>query len=305
MPSRARYPARMPDVTETTARFLAIRPDLIGIGYRMTGSLSVAEDLAQDAFLRWHAAGPDTIEHPRAWLVRVMTRLCLDWLRSSAHRYEHYVGPWLPEPVLDTQDAPQIRQHVREQDLSMAFLCALQTLSPTERAAFILHDLFEMSFDELADLLQRSEAACRQMASRARKHLRQPGTRHPMDREAGRKLTEAFLRASRLGDETGLRTLLSQDVRFVSDGGGVRPAARKIVEGIGKVSRLFVGLARKRQYRVPPVLYRGLINGEPGFVTLEDDGLPQVTTLAWRGGHVVAVYVVRNPDKLRGIQIKE
>ncbi|MFW7268549.1 sigma-70 family RNA polymerase sigma factor [Gluconacetobacter sp. Hr-1-5] len=291
----------MPDATETTVCFLAIRPDLIGIAYRMTGSLSVAEDLAQDAFLRWHAAGPDTIAHPRAWLVRVMTRLCLDWLRSSAHRYEHYVGPWLPEPVLDTQDAPQIRQHAHEQDLSMAFLSALQALSPAERAAFILHDLFEMPFDELADLLQRSEAACRQMASRARKHLKQPETRHPMDREAGRKLTEAFLQASRLGDETGLRTLLSHDVRFVSDGGGVRPAARKIIEGIGKVSRLFVGLARKRQYRVPPVLYQGLINGEPGFVTLEDDGLPQVTTLTCCEGRVLAIQVVRNPEKLMGI----
>lgn len=292
----------MADVAETTARFLAIRPDLIGIAYRMTGSLSVAEDLAQDAFLRWHAAGPDTIDHPRAWLTRVVTRLCLDWLRSSAHRYEHYVGPWLPEPVLDTQDAPQIRLHAHEQDLSMAFLSALQALSPAERAAFILHDLFEMPFDELAELLQRSEAACRQMASRARKHLRQPDIRHPMGREAGRKLTEAFLQASRLGDEAALRTLLSQDVRFVSDGGGIRPAARKIIDGIEKVSRLFIGLARKRQHRIPPVLYRGPINGEPGFITLEDDGLPQVTSLTCREGHVIAVYVVRNPDKLRGIR---
>ncbi|MBB2204180.1 sigma-70 family RNA polymerase sigma factor [Gluconacetobacter takamatsuzukensis] len=291
----------MPDAADATARFLAVRPDLIGIAYRMTGSLAVAEDLAQEAFLRWHAAARGTIDHPRAWLARVVTRLCLDWLRSSAHRYEHYVGPWLPEPVLDTQDAPQIRQHVWEQDLSMAFLSALQALSPAERAAFILHDLFEMPFDELAELLQRSEAACRQMASRARKHLRQPGPRHPMDREAGRKLTEAFLQASRLGDETALRTLLSQDVRFVSDGGGVRPAARKIIEGIGKVSRLLAGLARKRQYRAPPVLYQGLVNGEPGFVTLEEDGLPQVTTLSCYEGRVVAVYVVRNPGKLRGM----
>ncbi|MBB2189505.1 sigma-70 family RNA polymerase sigma factor [Gluconacetobacter azotocaptans] len=290
-------------MSDPTATFMQFRPDMTGIAYRMTGSLAVAEDMVQDAFLRWHTADQPAIDNPRAWLLKVVTRLCLDWLRAAPQRRGQYVGPWLPEPLLHTQDAPQALKHMHDEDLSVAFLVTLQQLSPAERAVFILHDLFETPFDEIATLLARSPAACRQLASRARRHLTHRNRPGPApDSTWAMRVAEAFLEASRSGDEAALRTILAEDVRLISDGGGIRPAALNVIEGVDRICRLLVAQSRRNGRQAPPVLYRDLINGAPGFVTVETDGLIQTTTLTIAGERITAIQIVRNPEKLAGIE---
>jgi RNA polymerase sigma-70 factor (ECF subfamily) len=287
------------DAAET---FHPLRAELIGLAYRMTGSLATAEDIAQDAFLRWNAADRGVIAVPRAWLLKATARLSLDHLKSARRRRELYVGPWLPEPVLDSEEAPQAAAHERSQDLSVAFLLTLQRLSPAERAVFILHDLFEMPFAELAALLGRSEEACRKTAARARARLNGAAPRQPVSDREAQRIARAFLAASRDGDEAALRDLLARDVVLHTDGGGIRPAALNPILGAAKVSRFFAGLARKRMAPPAPLLHLGRLNSLPGYVTLEPDGLPQSTALEVRDGRIVAIYVVRNPEKLAAIR---
>jgi RNA polymerase sigma-70 factor (ECF subfamily) len=284
------------------AQFIPLRAELIGLAYRMTGSFASAEDIAQDAFLRWNAIDRSRIEVPRAWLLKATARLSLDHLKSARHRREHYVGPWLPEPVLDTPEPPQQARHEQAQDLSVAFLLTLQRLSPVERAVFILHDLFETPFAEIATLLGRSEVACRKLATRARARLGDTTPRQTVPDAEARRIARAFLAASRNGDEAALRDLLAQDVVLYADGGGIRPAVLNPIIGATKVGRFFAGLARKRVAPPGPLLHLGRINGLPGYVTLEADGLPQTTALDIRDGRVVAIYVVRNPEKLAAIR---
>lgn len=292
----------MPGEPDSAEPFSAHRAALIGLAYRMTGSLATAEDIAQDVFLRWHAADRSRIEVPRAWLLKAAARLSLDHLKSARVRREQYVGPWLPEPVLESEEPPQQAAHEQAQDLSVAFLLTLQRLSPVERAVFILHDLFETPFTEIAGLLGRSEEACRKLATRARAHLGEATPRQPVDEAEARRITRAFLAASRGGDEAALRDLLARDVVLHTDGGGIRPAARNPIAGAEKVGRFFAGLASKRHLApAPPLLHLGRINGLPGYVTLEQDGLPQTTALEIRDGRVAAIYIVRNPEKLGGI----
>ena len=289
-----------PDAAE---HFAPLRAELIGLAYRMTGSLATAEDIAQDAFLRWNAADRSRIGVPRAWLLKATARLSLDHLKSARHRRERYVGPWLPEPVLTSEEPPQQSAHERAQALSIAFLLTLQRLSPAERAVFILHDLFETPFAEIAALLARSETACRKLATRARAHLGETTPRQlaVTDAEA-RHVARAFLAASRDGDEATLRDLLARDVVLHSDGGGVRPAALNPINGAEKVWRLLVSLARKRAARPAALLHLGRVNTLPGYVTLEPDGLPQATALEIRDGRIAAIYIVRNPEKLAVVQ---
>ncbi|PZP43223.1 MAG: RNA polymerase sigma factor SigJ [Azospirillum brasilense] len=283
------------------AAFQAVRADLIGLAYRMTGSLAQAEDIAQDTFLRWNAADRGAVESPRAWMLKAAARLSLDHLKSARTRREQYVGPWLPEPVLEDEEPPQQAALAKAQDLSVAFLLTLQRLSPAERAVFILHDLFETSFAEIAGLLGRTEPACRKLASRARARLGEAEARFPVSEVATRRIAGAFLAASRDGDLMGLHGLLAEDAVLYTDGGGLRPAALNPVLGADRVGRFFAGLARKRVGGPPPLLHLGRVNGLPGFVTLEADGLPQVTALELREERVVAVYVVRNPEKLGAV----
>jgi len=293
----------MPGGPDPTTHFTPLRAELIGLAYRMTGSLAQAEDIAQDAFLRWNAADRSQIEVPRAWLLKTTARLSLDHLKSAHARREHYVGPWLPEPLLDTGEPPQQAAHERAQDLSVAFLLTLQRLSPAERAVFILHDLFETPFAEIATLLGRTEPACRKLATRARDRLNEATPRQPVPDAEARRIAQAFLAASRNGDEASLRKLLAQDAVLHTDGGGIRPAALNLISGAGKVTRFFAGIARKHP-AVPPLLHLGRINSLPGYVTLEADGLPQTTALDIRDGRIVAIYVVRNPEKLTGIRVQ-
>lgn len=286
---------------EAAASFMSVRGDLIGLAYRMTGSRATAEDIAQDVFLRWQSADHAAVITPRAWLMRAAARLALDHLKSAQVRREQYVGPWLPEPVLEHADAPQETAYARSESLSLAFLLTLERLSPAERAIFILHDLFDTPFSEVAALLGRTDAACRQMAARARARLGEAQVRHSVAPEVGDRLARAFFAATQSGDEDRLRALLAQDVVLHADGGGIRPAAINLIHGGDKAARMFARLAAKRGNAARPLLYLGLINASPGFVTLEPDGLPQATVLDVAEGHISAVYIIRNPEKLRSL----
>ncbi len=292
---------------DAVAPYRAVRADLVGLAYRMTGSIATAEDIAQEVFLRWHLhAERDRVAVPRAWLLKVAARLSLDHLKSARVRREVYVGPWLPEPLVDPEPPPQEAAREQAQDLSVAFLLTLQRLTPAERAVFILHDLFDTPFAEIAGLLGRSEEACRKLAGRARQQLgdaaprRAPAT---VPEQEVRRIARAFLDASRRGDEAALRRMLARDVVLQSDGGGRRQAALRPILGVDRVVRLYVGLARKRPAEAaPPLLHLGRLNGLPGYVTREPDGHPQTTSLEIDAeGRVAAIYVVRNPEKLAWI----
>lgn len=275
-------------------RFQPLRPGLIRLAYRMLGSMAEAEDIVQEAYIRWHQTDRSAIREPAAFLSKTVTRLCLDVLKSARVRRETYVGPWLPEPVLE----PEPEEETGE-DLSLTLMLALERLSPLERAAFLLHDVFGLGFDEVAATLDREPAACRQLAARARKNVRAARPRYAIAQDEGQQMTDAFVAASRSGDLTALRTLLADNVVAYTDGGGVRNAALNPLYGFRRVSGLFMGVARKANFQTPPILYKGLINGLPGFVTLEQDGLPQTTALGIRDGRIIGIYVVRNPEKLR------
>jgi RNA polymerase sigma-70 factor, ECF subfamily len=285
---------------EAAAAFAAHRPALVGLAYRMTGSLAQAEDIAQDAFLRWRAAPRGEIVSPRAWLLKATARLALDQLTSARARREVYVGPWLPEPALEALEAPQQAALSHRQQVSVAMLLALRRLTPAERAVFILHDLFDIPFQEIATLLRRTEPACRKLATRAREHLREDEPRATIGEEEAARIAAAFHAASAVGDLDTLRAMLAADAVIHTDGGGVRPAALRPILGAEKALRFLAGIARKRP-APPALLHAGRLNGLPGFITLEADGLPQATTLELRDGAIAAIYIVRNPRKLGGI----
>lgn len=282
----------MSDGQDAAEVFAPLRPRLTRIAYRMLGSVAEAEDVVQDAFLRWLDVDRATIREPEAFLRRVVTRLALDVLKSARRQRETYPGEWLPEPMVDA--APDDLD-----DVTLPLMLALERLSPLERAAFLLHDVFGAGFDEVAETIGRDAATCRQLASRARTHVRAERPRFPVARERGLAIAEAFFTASRGGDMTALRSLLAADVTIHADGGGKRPASLAPIVGIEDVVRVHAQLAplfAKGGWRV---MRYGLIDGLPGFVTLEADGVLQTTALEIVDGRVVNIYVVRNPDKLR------
>jgi RNA polymerase sigma-70 factor (ECF subfamily) len=278
--------------TDAAGSFDPVRPKLIRIAYRMLGSVAEAEDVVQDAFLRWLDADRGAVREPAAFLSRIVTRLCLDELKSARRRRETYIGPWLPEPVVtDPEDEID--------DVTLPLMMALERLSPLERAAFLLHDVFGAPFEEIAETIGRDAATCRQLASRARTHVRAERPRYEVAPERGLAMAQAFFAASRSGDLAALRSMLAADVTIHSDGGGKRPAALAPIVGIEEVMEVQARLVPLFE-RAPSRLVRyGLINGLPGFVTVEGDGVLQTTALEIEAGKVAAVYVMRNPDKLR------
>lgn len=287
----------VPAAAEAAAQsFEPHRRRLRGLAYRMLGSVADAEDIVQEAYLRWHATDRARVANAGAFLSKTVARLCLDTLKSARHRRETYVGPWLPEPVLD--EAGGADGSDLADDLSVALLLALERLSPLERAAFLLHDVFDLDFAEVADTLGRNAAACRQLAARARRHVRSARPRFPVDREEEARLADAFMAAARGGDIAALGRLLAADAVAYTDGGGRKAAALNPIHGRDKLLRFYAGLARKTGGLMPEVVYRGRINGLAGFVTVETDGTLQTTALDIRDGAVAAIYVVRNPDKL-------
>jgi len=281
-----------------TDAFLTARPRLFAAAYRMLGSVTDAEDILQDAYLRWQSAPKGEILDATGYLMRITTRLCLDQLKSARARRETYPGEWLPEPVL-TDDATDQLDH----DVSVALLLALETLSPLERAAFLLHDIFDSSFGDVASALNRSPEACRQLATRARRKVQalRPDSPAPLalNDDQGRTLTEAFFRASKTGDTATLTRLLADGVQMVSDGGGKATAALNPIFGQAKVLRLLEGLARKGGAQLPQLWRFCHLNGLPAVVSREEGGIVQAAALDITEGRITRIYVVRNPDKTR------
>lgn len=278
--------------------FEANRRYLTRLAYRMLGSLSDAEDAVQDAWLRWHAAGPDSIVQPRAWLAQVVTRLCLDLMKSARHRREAYVGGWLPEPLIEQIGAAEMGDDGL--DVPYALMLALERLSPLERAAFLLHDIFDRPFAEVAETLERSEAACRQLVSRARRHVQEDGARHKLQPDEARRYATAFFEAAHSTDPTALRQLLARDAVLHADGGGKVNSVLNPILGSEKIERFFAGITRKvEQLGLSTTLYEPvLINGLPGYLSLERGDTVQAMALDIRDGRVAAIYIMRNPDKL-------
>jgi RNA polymerase sigma-70 factor (ECF subfamily) len=277
--------------------FRTNRGHLLGLAYRMLGSYSEAEDIVQETWIRWSKAGGEDILRPLAFLRKITTRLCLDYLKSARQRREQYVGPWLPEPLPDYL-ATGTDEAVLANDVTMSLLVTMERLSPAERAAFLLHDIFDLPFAEIASILDRAEPACRQLAARARKLVRGRRRRFRTDRDEAERLTTAFIQAARQGDVEQLKRILAEDVVVYSDGGGQRIASLNVLEGADRVTRFFAGI-RKHQPMLPHIIYRGRINAAPGFISLESDGLPQAVSLEIENGKIAAVFIVRNPDKLR------
>lgn len=289
--------------------FAAHRGAVVGAAYRVLGSLSDAEDVAQETWLRWSRVDPGPVADARAYLVRIGTRLALNRTRQLARRREDYVGPWLPGPVADLDRVgaghPEVGHEVElAESVSYAMLVLLESLSPAERAAFVLHEVFSVPYPEVADSLGRTEAGVRQLVHRARTHLKERAPRHPVDRQTHAEVTSRFLRATRDGTIDELVQLLASDVVLVSDGGGVRRAALRPIEGRDKVLRFALGVLGQAETAALTV-DEVQVNGQPaiGLFGTDADGatvLDSLCVLVLDGGLVRAVLLVRNPDKLAG-----
>ena len=275
------------------------RSYLTGLAYRMLGSFADAQDIVQEAYLRWHDRAKEDVRQPRAFLSKVVTRLSLDSLKSARRQRETYVGPWLPEPVV--REAGFITEIPNDDpaEISIAVMLALEKLSPLERASFILHDIFDVGFDEIAAIINRNEAACRQLATRARIHIRAEKPRFRPDEQMTDKFVQAFLLASRQGDETALRSILAEDALLLTDGGGKKPSAINPLHGADRTTRFFVGFARKNGFKLPEWHCCIDINGMPGFLSVEVGGTFQSTALDIEDGRIRRIYVTRNPEKLK------
>ena len=273
------------------------RARLFGIAYRMLGTVEDAEDVLQEAYLRWHQADAAEVRTPEAWLVAVTTRLSIDRLRRAATEREQYVGDWLPEPIATDPPSAADRQAEMASDLSMAFLVLLERLAPEERAALLLHDVFDTDYGEIARVLEKSEAACRQLVHRARVRVRGDRARFPVSPETKERLLEQFLAALGADDQDAVLALVADDATYTSDGGGRVPATRRVVRGADRIARLLLGFERKG---------RGLLrhevawlNGEPAITTYVGDRLFFTTSVETNGERLLAFYRVLNPEKLR------
>jgi RNA polymerase sigma factor (sigma-70 family) len=278
------------------ADFETERPRLLRLGYRMLGSVSEAEDVVQDAWLRWQDVSGG-VDSPAAYLTRVVTRLCLDQLKSARVRRETYVGAWLPDPLVGTTE----QEEARADDITLTLMLAMERLSPLERAAFLLHDVFDTPLPEVAATLGREPAAVRQLAFRARRHVQAARPRFAVQPTEVEAITRAFFAAATSGDAGALTALLAEDVAIHSDGGGKVIAFLNIVRGLDRAIRLFQGIRRKYAYQ-PQLLRTVMIDGLPGYVSIDRGEVLQTTALELRGGRIAAIYIVRNPDKLRHVR---
>jgi len=291
-------------IDAATEVFEEHRPVLMGVAYRMLGRVSDAEDVVQEAWLRWSRADRDAVRAPRGYLVRVTTRLAVDRLRQAQARKESYVGPWLPEPyatdfgdaVPDTADRAVLTDSV-----SLAVLVVLESLSPLERAVFVLREAFGYPFADIAATLDRSEAAVRQLAIRARRHVDERRPRYEVDPAERRDLTERFLAASVEGDLDGLLRLLAPDVRLVGDSGGRTKAPLRVLESADKVARFMAGVAAKG---IEDVSFRFLeLNGGTALLVLSGGKPDTVLQVEVVDGLIQCIYIMRNPDKLGSLSV--
>ena len=282
------------------AAFEEHRRRLWGVAYRMLGSHADADDMVQEAFLRWHCASTDDVRAPRAWLVATTTRLCIDRLRRRRAERKAYVGPWLPEPLVEEAPAADAATELAS-DLSVAFLALLERLAPEERAAFLLHDVFEADYPEIAAALGKSEPACRQIVSRARRRVRDERPRARVSARERERLIDAFMRAVQLRDQDALLALFAEEATLTADGGGKAKAAHKVVRGGASVVRFLLGVLRRVESRLE--VRKIVVNGETGLALLVDDQLVSVISLLTDGRHIVGLYNVLNPDKLRNVTL--
>ncbi|HEY1868755.1 MAG TPA: RNA polymerase sigma factor SigJ [Candidatus Cybelea sp.] len=284
-------------------RFEELRPTLMRHAYRMLGEYGEAEDVAQEAYLRWSAAlESGDVRDERALARTIVTRLCLDRLRSARAKREVYIGPWLPEPVMAEHDNPEAAATLAD-DISFALLLALERLAPLERAAFLLHDVLDVPFAEIAQTLGRAEPAVRKLATRAREHVRDAGRHSRSDPKELMRIRDEFLVAIQNDDPAALERLLTDDVVFTSDGGGKVPAMTAPVAGRDRVTQLLFGLKKKGGWRSVIGMELVTLNGLPGFVTFNASGVQEVAALEIKDGHIAAMYVVRNPEKLHAVTL--
>lgn len=288
----------MNEVKNQAEIFKRHRQRLFGLAYRMLGTHADAEDIVQETYLRWHKSELEKIESPEAWLVSVATRLSIDRLRIASKERETYIGPWLPEPLFHQSVASPEDELEFADNLSMAFMALLERLSPTERAAFLLREAFDVSYQEIARIVGKNETACRQLIHRARARVRDDKPRFEANEEDRRKLIEKFIAATSSGDEKAILALFAEDAVMTSDGGGKVTAARKAIVGGRKIANLYYHVALKSKglldVRIAP------INGELGIVSTVFGQPFAATVFEIEGDKIRAVYQVMNPDKLKG-----
>lgn len=281
---------------DRSGEFERHRPRLFGIAYRMLGSRTDAEDVLQDAYLRWHRGVSDELRSPEAWLVTTVTRLCIDRLRAARTEREHYVGPWLPEPLIGDAAPAADADAELSSSLSIAFLVVLEQLEPDERAAFLLHEVFDADYAEIAEILGKSEAACRQIVSRARKRVRGRRPRAQVTDSARRSVLERFANAIQTQDKAALLELIAEKASWTSDGGGRTRAALKAIRGRERVARFVLAVLGRHTDRFGFEMTS--VNGEPALAVLTEGKLFSVITVRTDGMRILDVYTVLNPDKL-------
>ncbi|MBX3610490.1 MAG: RNA polymerase sigma-70 factor [Hydrogenophaga sp.] len=282
-----------------TATFARLRRRLHGIGYRMLGTQAEADDVVQDAWLRWHAADASAIDNDEAWLVSVTTRLAIDRLRALKARREDYVGMWLPEPELGDAPATPEQMLERADEVSFALLTALERLSPEARAAFLLREVFDLPYDEVAQTLQRSEAACRQLVHRARTQVRESRPRQRVDDAHRQKLLQGFADAATRGDFGALKQMLAEDAQLIGDGGGVVPSFGVPMLGGQRIAQLYLATSLRYPGALQIEVVR--INGEWGLLRHIDGALESVQAIEFDGERIVRIHAQRNPHKLAAI----
>jgi RNA polymerase sigma-70 factor, ECF subfamily len=285
----------------SAAEFEALRGRLFGVAYRMLGSRADAEDVVQETYVRWHEADRSSIQNAEAWLVTAATRLAIDRLRRLKTEREAYVGPWLPEPLVFEVPSPD-RALESASDLSIAFLTLLERLAPDERAAFLLHEVFDVGYPEIAAVLGRSEAACRQVVHRARERVRGERRRFDVTDAARAGLLQKFTAAVEARDEKALLELFTPDATWTADGGGKTAAAPRPIVGAGQIVRLVLGL-RNKAWREGRRLDLVTINGEPGLRVVDVDRVAAVMSIDTDGERISAVYAIVNPDKLVAVAV--
>ena len=283
-------------MADTVAAFIALRPRLQGIAYRMLGSSAEAEEVVQEAWLRWHASETERVDNTEAWLVSVTTRIAIDRLRSAKVARAHYVGTWLPEPLLSDSPVSPEQMLERADDVSVAFLMLLERLAPDARAAFLLREVFDADYADVADTLGKSEAACRQLVHRAKAQLRDERPRHVVGRETHLRLLRGFADAAERGEFAALKTMLAEDAQLIGDGGGVVPSFGVPLMGGQRIAQLYYALS----LRIPnEVRYEvAVLNGQWGLLRFIAGALESAQSLESDGARIVRIHVQRNPVKL-------
>ena len=286
-------------MTDPTEVFYALRQRLFSTAYRMLGTRADAEDVVQDAWLRWHASDRAAVQSPEAWLVTITTRLAIDRLRARMAERASYVGWWLPEPIVEMDERTPESSAEMASEVSMAFMWVLERLSPEERAAFLMRQVFDHDYADIAGMLGKSEAACRQMVHRAQERVQQQKPRFQVAREQHQELLARFIAAAQVGDRAAMKSMLANDVQLVADGGGKVNSYLRILHGAGRVAGSFWSLEHQYPQRV--VYRQARVNGEPGVLRYVDGKLESVQSFRVEDGRIVAVFIVRNPDKLAGV----